>query len=130
MLRTINTAEHNLFADPPKVVTVAANTATAVLPNEAYVATGEIAYRYIQNVGANPLFYSFAAAIAGGDPTQPPAPATNATTQFHGYLPQYAQLDCSSHRLRVDVFSVAGTSVATTIIRRRDLSKHTNTRPI
>lgn len=130
MMRTINVAEHNLFADPPKVITVNAATATAILPNEAYVATGEIAYRYIQNTGANDCFYSFGLSNANTNPTQVQAPVTNATTLYHGYLPIGAQLDCSNHRLRVDVYSTAGTVISTTVIRRRDQAKHQNTRSI
>jgi hypothetical protein len=117
MHRVLNVSEHNLFADSPKPIAVPAATATEVLPNEQRKNTGEIAYRYIQNVGANPLYYTF------GMSTDTGLPVADATANYHGMLPSNAQLDCSNHRLRVCVFSTAGTTVATTIIRRRDLVK-------
>ena len=115
MIRTTNAAENNLFAEPPNVITVAANTATEVFPSEQNMGTEEIAYRYIQNTGANPLYYAFGTGIASTG-----APACDNLKLYHGYLPQYSQLDCSNHKLRVCVFSVTGTTVSTTIIRRVD----------
>ena len=116
MIPTINTAEQSLFADPPCIVTVAAATPIEALPNEQGLMTTQIAYRYIQNTGANPVFYSFG--LTDGSGSAPGAAICNGTTQYHGVLPQYSQLDCSNHRLRVCVFSTAGSTVATTIIRR------------
>lgn len=111
MIGTINRAEHNLFVEPPNPITLSAATAAEVLPNERGVGTGEIAYRYIQNVGNNTLYYTF-----GGDSA--PATLVNATTLFHGMLPAGAQLDCSNHRSRVCCYSTAGTQVAVTVVRR------------
>lgn len=117
MLRTLNAAEHNLYADAPRVVTVAAATATEAFPSEQAKPTGEVAYRYIQNIGSNPIFYSFGLSTEAGNPV------CDATVNCHGVIPQYSQLDCSNHRLRVCVYSTAGSTVATTLIRRRDLRK-------
>lgn len=120
MQRTINAAEHCLFADPPQVITLAAGVAKELLENEQGVDTGEIAYRYIQNTGGDNLYYSFG--LKGTDPSNPVAIADN-TVNYHGYLIPGAQLDCSNHRLRVCGWSQAGTTVATTVIRRNDLTK-------
>lgn len=113
MIGTISISEHSLFADPPRVVTVSAATATEILPNEQGVDTTLIAYRYIQNTGSNPLYYSFGLKGAAG------VAVCDATANYHGYLPAGAQLDCSNQRLRVCVYSTLGTTVATTIIRRK-----------
>lgn len=118
MIRTVNAAEHSLLADPPKIVALAAATPVEVFPNESGIATGEIAYRYIQNVGANPVFYSFGLSNNAG------GPKCDGALNYHGVLPQYSQLDCSNHRLRVCCYSTAGSTVATTLIRRADLTKH------
>lgn len=109
MIRTIPVAERNVYADPPNVVTVPAATATMVLAGEVYKKF-EISGRYIQNVGANDLFFAF------GD-TVP-----NAANNYHGMLlaSGQQQLDCSNNRHSVWVYSVAGTTVATTIFRRYD----------
>lgn len=120
MIRTVNAAEHSLFAEPPRVVAIPAATATKVFQNETGLNTGEIAYRYIQNVGANPVFYSFG--LDDGSPAK--NPVCDGTVNYHGVLPQYAQLDCSNHRQQVNVFSTAGSTVATTLIRRADQTKH------
>jgi hypothetical protein len=118
MLRTLNVAEHNLYTDPPRIVAVAAATPTEVLPNEQNVRTGEIAYRYIQNTDANnDLYYSFGLSKADGT-----AQCDNVAL-YHGMLKPSGQLDCSNQRQRVCVYSVGGATVATVIIRRRDLSK-------
>jgi hypothetical protein len=116
--RIISYAERNTQIDPPSVVNVPANTATQVLPNEPQ--RGEIAARYIQNTGANPLFYSFGITNATG------GPVCDNLLQYHGYLPAGSQLDCSAHRKIVSVFSVAGTTVSTTTIRRNDTARTDN----
>lgn len=120
MIRTINSAENSLFAEPPRIVAVAAATATKIFQNEQGLNLGEIAYRYIQNVGANPVFYS----MGLDDGTALKGPVCDATVNYHGVLPQYAQLDCSNHKLQVNVYSTAGSTVATTLVRRNDLGKH------
>lgn len=112
MIRTLNVAENNLYADAATPVTVPAATATDVLPDEVGKVTGEIAYRYIQNVGVNPLYYAI-----GQDCS---------TINYNGILApdvtngQGGQLDCSNHRMRISVYSVGGTIVAKTIIRRNN----------
>ena len=120
MIRTINSAENSLFAEPPRIVAAAANTATKVFQNEQGLNQGEIAYRYIQNLSAGVLYYSFGLDDGSGAKN----PVCDNVANFHGVLPQYAQLDCSNHKLQVNVFSVGGASIATTLVRRNDLGKH------
>lgn len=120
-VRATTFCERGTDIDPPRIVTVAAATATVVLPPEPLA--GEIASRYIQNVGANALYYSFGVYedVAGSDEVLPVCDNVN---QYHGYLAAGQQLDCSSHRKIVCVYSVAGTTVATTTVRRKDLTRH------
>lgn len=113
MLRFIGIAERNVQFDPPRVVTVAANVSTEIYPDET-LTKGEIAQRYLQNVGANGLWYSFGVKDANG------VPYCNEPNEiYHGYLASGQQLDCT-HRKSVAVWSTAGTSVSTTVGRRHD----------
>ena len=114
MLRVGNTAERSVFADPPAPVTVAAATATILLRDEQNYRTGEISERTIQNVGANDLYYAFNTL----DRTKvPPAAVCDNVTNFHGLLKPGLQLACN-HRQSVCGYSVNGTVVAVTILRR------------
>lgn len=108
MIRALNIAERNIVPNGAAVVAVPAAAATNVIVDQTGpTSPNEIAYRYIQNIGANPLYYAF-----GQD-----ASAVNC----HGYIQQYQQLDCSNHRCRVSAFSPLGTSVAVTILYRTEL---------
>jgi hypothetical protein len=71
----------------------------------------EYAQRMIQNVGANPCYYNF-----GAD--------CDATNNFCGILSPLQQLDCSIDLERVSVYSVLGTTIAITLLRRVDLFQH------
>lgn len=115
MIGVINRAERNLFAEPPEVITLVQNVAQEIFPSEVKTPTAEIAYRYIQNTGANPCFYTLGTDAGSTTPA-------NAVTAgiYHGVIPAGGQLDISNHRLRVCcICTVAGgTSLGTTIIRR------------
>lgn len=111
MLRTINVGEKNIYASPAAPVTVAATTSTwAILDQTIDPKLEEIAYRYVQNVTGADLYYAFGQQAS--------------TTNFHGVLPAYSQLDCSNHRLGVSVYSAAGGLVAVTILFRNDMSRN------
>lgn len=105
-MRVSNSVERDVFPDPCLVIAVPANTNTEVL-KELRRTRGEWAGRYIQNVGANPCFYAFGQDCDGA-------------TNYHGILAASQQLDCSNHPASVKVFSVAGTTIATTTLRRND----------
>ena len=117
-LRTSNSVERNTTAVPtiPKVIPAA--TSTVVL-NDVSADPIEYAGRYIQNVGANPLYYSI-----GGDCSN---------NNFNGILSAgnpvdsngYAsgqQFDASNVAGKISVYSVLGTVVSTTLVRRNDIA--------
>jgi hypothetical protein len=113
MIRIAGVVEKNAQVQPPRVVVVAAATATIIF--DACIARIEYIQRYIQNVGANRLYYSWATLKADGT-----ANCDNVAI-FHGYLEAGQQLDCSANPSVVCVYSVAGTTVATTEVRRNSM---------
>lgn len=115
MMRVVSFSERTSQVAPPKIITVAAATATILLDNEKK-SRGEIAARYIQNVGNEDLYYSFD--VENGAL----GPSCNATDTFHGILATKQQLDCSAMRGMVSGYSPNGTTVSTTIIRRGDMT--------
>jgi hypothetical protein len=113
LAQTISYGEQNVFVDPPKVVTVPAATATEVIPEQVGDGSwSQIAFRYIQNNSAEVLYYSF------GLGTSADLAQCDNAVMYHGFIPAYGQLDCSTHRKRVCVYSVNGASVPVTIGRR------------
>ena len=117
--RVVGYSERNVDIDAPNIVAAAANTATLVLPNE--YGRGEIAQRTIQNVGANRAYYSWGMyQKTGVDGVI--TPVCDNLTLFDGYMEPGQQLDCAIHRHCVSVFSVGGTSISTTVVRRTDMT--------
>ena len=114
----VGLAERNVFTDAPNVIVVPANTATMVLRNEQNTPY-EISRRLIQNVGANPCFYSENLENNNGILNNPNStPYCDGTSNFHGQLAAGQQLDCTDHRQCVAVFSPLGTTISTTVRRR------------
>lgn len=114
----VGVSERNVYTDPPNVIVVPANTAIIVLKDES-VSWGEISRRLIQNIGANPCYYSENMYNNNGILNNPnPTPVCDGTLNFHGYLASGQQLDCTEHRQVVCVFSLLGTTISTTIRRR------------
>ena len=114
-IRVQNFAERCIFPELGLTTPLAvpAGKSTGAIPDQT-THKSEIAYRYIQNVGANPLYYAF------GRDASP--------NYYHGILGADAsgngagaQLDCSNHRLRVSVYSAAGTTVAVCGLKRDEL---------
>ena len=116
---SINTAaERNVFSDPPNVINVPANTAILIFTDEEHTynnANQQIALRLLQNVGANPCFYSENLVDMTN---KPPTPVCDGTVNYNGVVAAGQQLDCSGHCQAICVFSVLGTTIATTIRRR------------
>ena len=111
MIRVLNIAERNITPNGAAVLTIPANTATFALPDATIEPRiTEIAFRSVQNLGANPLYYAFGQEAS--------------TINCHGVLQQFQQLDCSAHRLSVGVWCpvTGGTSVAICILYRNDNS--------
>lgn len=111
-------ADPNVFTDAPRVITVPANTATIIFFNEQQSGK-EITQRLFQNVGNNPCFYSENLLDSGLIQNNPnPTAICDGTLLYHGIVSAGQQLDCSSHKQAVCVFSVAGTTISTTVRRR------------
>jgi hypothetical protein len=106
--RVLSVCARNEFAVPPNVVTIPAATAggTKVF-DDTTNNTGEVSYRGIQNIGANPVFYCFGGSCDG-------------TSEFHGILQQYQSVPCPG-RGSVYCYSVSGSTIATTQFNRDDL---------
>lgn len=113
MIRTIHPAEKNTVQQAPRVITVPAATATLVFEDMRQIKFQEIAYRYFQNVGANRVYYSIG--IAGATAV---APNCDNIANYHGFLEAGQVLDCGSSLQMVSVYSVAGSTVSTTLIYR------------
>lgn len=114
MLRTINAVEKNVVLVPTNPIVVNANASTDVL-SAIVGTTGEYAGRYIQNVGANDCFYTFGHDCDGTNYSGIlAANSTNAVDKAG------QQLDASNCGQRVSVYSVGGTKIAVTILKRND----------
>ena len=118
-IRVQNSVEKNVVNVPLGLVTLAAGVAKSVLTNITGD-RGEYCGRYIQNVGAAPCYYSF------GHDTD----ATNfngilagaAVVDANGFGPGQ-QLDVSNCGQIVNCMSVAGTTIAITLLKRNDLGQ-------
>lgn len=117
MVRTIHTAEKNTVQQAPRVVAVPAATPTLIFPDQRYLQSQEVAFRYIQNVGAQRVYYTIGDGGAGST-VQVPVPSCDNINNFHGFIEAGQVLDCGSCLQMVSVYSVAGSSVSTTLIFR------------
>ena len=107
MIRTINVAERGIYPNGAAPVTIPAAVSTVLIPDQTVIPkVTEIAYRYVQNTGANPIYYAFGQQAS--------------TNNYHGILQPYAQMDCSNHRLSVNGFATGGSVAAITILYRND----------
>lgn len=101
-IRTISAGSQNIQHDPAAPINVPDSVSTPLLPDETKN-FGQIAYRFIQNVGANDLYYT-----VNGD--------CHGAADCSGVLTTKNQLDCS-HYQRVTGFSVGGTVVSINVGR-------------
>lgn len=108
MIRVQQTTDKCVINVPINPVVVTAATNTKVLSSIRGV-RGECAGRYIQNVGANDLFFNY------------DATCDNATN-FVGKLAPYQQQDVSNFPGDVNVYSVGGTTVCLLVLTRSDLA--------
>lgn len=118
-LRVSNHVESNVIAVPQAPIVVKATTSTQVLPSLVGDKV-EYAGRYIQNVGANACYYN-----VGG---------TCSPQQFSGIMSAGAvldtngfgsgqQFDASNTGDSVTIYSVLGTTIAITLLRRNDMNQ-------
>jgi hypothetical protein len=116
-LRTSNSVERNTTCVPTIPVTIPAATSTLVL-NDISTANGvEYAGRYIQNVGSGACYYAIGHQC---DKTNFNGVLFGASAvDANGFGPGQ-QLDVSNVAGAVYVYSVAGTTIATTLIIRND----------
>jgi hypothetical protein len=115
-LRTSNSVERNTICVPTIPVTIPAVTSTKVL-NDVSADQVEYSGRYIQNVGANACYYAIG---HNCDPTNFNGVLFGASaTDANGFGPGQ-QLDVSNVAGAIYVYSVSGTTIATTLIRRND----------
>lgn len=108
--RVVPLVEKQGQAVAPKLVTLAANTQTVIIADDNSDPS-EVAARWIQNTTANPAFISIG---SDADPTS-----------YHFILPAnttypwpFDLTPCG--RGKVTGYSVAGTTIATLVVRRRD----------
>lgn len=113
-IRVSNAVEKNVVLEPHNPIVVATNTSTTVL--ESTRTSGvEYAARYIQNVGANDCFYTFGHDC---DPTN--YSGILAANPAGGVDKAGQQLDVSNCGQHVSVYSIGGTKIAVTVLKRND----------
>ena len=122
-LRVTNQCEKDVLNSAVAPIVIPDSKSTLVLPKLASVPGQEFCGRYIQNVGANDLYYSFGADAAPNNLNGILGKA--GSTDANG-LGAGQQLDCSNHGDSVYVYSIGGTTVAVTLLVRNDLIQHTN----
>lgn len=115
-LRVANTVERNVVCQPLPLVVLAATVAQDVLPS-VVKEIGEWAGRYVQNVGANDAYYAFGHDC---DPTNFNGVLMKASNVDANGYGSGQQLDVSNCAQRVSMYSVSGTTIAVTVLKRND----------
>ena len=116
-LRIGNVVEKCARTLVPAVVVVADSVSTQVLGDVSKTAVEYIS-RYVQNTGANVAYYSISIDCN---------PSAGVLT-YHGMLAVGAQFVHTTAE-PLFIYSVGGTTIATTIITRNDLTQHSNIVP-
>lgn len=118
--RVVSSCEKNIEVDHnfDRPIVVAAATPTDVLPdilnNPADPTKGnaplnyEVAARYIQNIGANPAYFSYDIDCLG-------------LQQNHGSVAAGAQMNASDCGGRISIFSDLGTTISRLVLLRKDM---------
>lgn len=118
-LRVSNHVESNVIAVPQPPIVVKAATSTRVLPSLVGDKV-EYAGRYIQNVGANPCYYSIGGTCS---PQQFSGILSGASAVDAGGFGSGQQLDVSNTGDSVNIYSAIGTTIAITLLRRNDMNQ-------
>ena len=119
-IRTSNSVEKNVFIVPDKLKIVPATTSTVII-GDSNSSNIELSGRYIQNVGANPCYYAFGTDKCDASNFNGILAGASAV-DANGFGPGQ-QLDVSNCGQQVSVWSVAGTTLSTTILKRNDLQQ-------
>jgi hypothetical protein len=114
MLRVLPICDKNVTIDPPKIIPIAQNTSTQILPD--YTNLGkEYSNRYIQNVGGSTIQCCIDQDCDG--------------VNYHFLILSGNGMDCTPFGLkRVTAWCsvVGGSSVSTIMARREDIQVHPN----
>lgn len=114
--RVSNSVEKNVISQPFAPIVVPATAATDVL-QDVTKSIGELAARYIQNVGGDDCYYAFGVNCSPTNFCGMLAKPTTLNANGHGVG---QQLDVSNCGQRVSVYSIAGTIIARTVLVRND----------
>lgn len=104
-IKTLNAIERSSIDSMLPPVTIPDSVATDVLPDTTS-SYGDVGYIEIFNAGANKAYFAY-----GRD--------CNNTTNFNGYIAAGQAMTVIT-RQRVSVFSVGGTIIALTVLKRND----------
>jgi len=115
-LRVANSVEKNVVNIPSEPVVLVDSTAKDVLPN-ATAFVGELAGRYVQNVGANDTYYSFGSDCSPVNFNGILSKPSSTNTDGFG---SGQQLDASNCGQRLSMYSRGGTTIAITLLKRND----------
>ena len=118
-LRVSNSVERSVTIVPSELAVIPAGTAVDVLADLSKV-NGEYAGRYIQNVGANDCYYNFG---VNCDPTHFNGILSKPSTVDANGYGSGQQFDASNCPQKVSVYSVGGTTISMTILKRNDLNQ-------
>ena len=112
-----NSVEKNVVNVPTTPIVVPSNTPTDVLPDLTQV-NGEYCGRFIQNVGANDCYYSFGVNCSPQQFNGVIAKPASVNANGHGSGQQFDSSNCGQ---RLSVYSVGGTTIAVTLLKRNNL---------
>ena len=101
---------------PPRVILLASATPTELFPDQVGIKGSEIVTRYVQNLTGADLYLSFGVSDGAG------GPSCNDSNNFHAVITDRQLFDCFPHRQRVSCYGANRGLVATTELRRTDLS--------
>ena len=119
-LRVSNTVEKGIVSTINAPFVLGAGVSKIVLPDVSSFVGAEFAGRYIQNVGANSVYYALGHDCDAKNFNGILGPS--GTLDANGFGPGQ-QFDASNCGCSVSVFSVSGTTIAITLLRRNDLNQ-------